>query len=194
MTFRQKITKFLYPIIMKLTKKDKTKAKVLSNEENVSAPISFYSLTAINNKGQEVSMNQYQGKKTVVVNVASNCGYTSQYDALERVYEKKKNSLVILGFPANDFGGQEPGSDQEIDSFCRINFGVSFPLFKKSSVLEPDKNEVFSWLTDPSKNGWNSQTPIWNFCKYVIDEKGNLAGFYGSAVDPESDQFTKVIQ
>ncbi len=194
MTFRQKITKLLYPLIMKLTKKDQAKAKVLNNEGNVSAPVSFYSLKAINNKGQEVSLNQYEGKKTIVVNVASNCGYTSQYDALERVYEKEKNNLVILGFPANDFGGQEPGSDQEIDSFCRINFGVSFPLFKKSSVLQQDKNEVFTWLTDPGKNGWNSQSPVWNFCKYVIDEKGNLIGFYASAVDPESELFSKVIK
>lgn len=194
MTIRQKLMKWLYPLIMKLTKKDASKGKVLNNEQNITAPVSFYSLKAISNKGEEVLLSQFSGKKTVVVNVASNCGFTSQYDALERLYQREKDNLVILGFPANDFGGQEPGSDQEIDNFCRVNFGVTFPLFKKSTVLQQDKNEVYSWLTNPEKNGWNSQAPVWNFSKYVIDEQGNLAGFYGSAVDPEGELFREVIK
>jgi glutathione peroxidase len=91
---------------------------------------------------------------------------------------------VILGFPANDFKEQEPGSDEEIASFCKLNFGVTFPLFKKQTVLDGNENAVYNWLTNPSANGWNQQKPTWNFCKYLVDENGKLIAFYPPAVSP----------
>jgi glutathione peroxidase len=125
--------------------------------------------------------------------VASFCGYTGQYDGLEKLYEANKNKLVILGFPANNFGAQEPGKDEEIASFCRLDYGVTFPIFKKSSVLKPDQNSVYKWLSDPQLNGWNNKTPMWNFCKYVVDENGTLTHFFGSAIAPDSKEMTEAI-
>src|SRR3546814_14500105 len=106
---------------------------------------------------------------------SSECGFTPQYEGLEELYRTYgKKGLVILGFPANNFGGQEPGSNLEIASFCKENYGVTFPMFEKSSVKGDDKNQVFQWLSDKSANGWNEQEPTWTFCQYLIDEKGKL--------------------
>ena len=171
-------------MIVFFSKKDTSKGKVLKNTEKAKAPASFFDLKAIANNGKEISMNEYRGKKIILVNTASNCGYTGQYDELEKLYQENKDKLVILGFPANDFKNQEAGSDKEIEQFCRVNFGVTFPLFKKQSVLKPNQEPVFKWLTDEKQNGWNKQEPVWNFSKYIIDETGNLTGFYGSAVSP----------
>src|SRR6185295_11779982 len=111
-------------------------------------------------------------------NVASNCGFTGQYDELEKLYKSYGDELVILGFPANDFKEQEKGTDEEILQFCKVNFGVTFPLFQKHSVLKPNQGAVYKWLTDPLENGWNVQQPTWNFCKYIVDETGNLKAFF----------------
>ncbi|HSZ24939.1 MAG TPA: glutathione peroxidase [Cytophagaceae bacterium] len=185
LTTRQKITKALYPIIMFLQKNNSAKGKILLNTTNIKPHYSFYNITAIANNGTEISMRDFKGKKIMVVNVASNCGYTGQYDELEKLFLKNSDHLILLGFPANDFNNQESGSDKEIEHFCRINYGVTFPLFKKQSVLKPNQNEVYQWLTDKKRNGWNDQEPVWNFCKYVIDENGTLTSFFGSAISPQ---------
>ena len=120
------------------------------------------------------------------MNLASQCGYTPQYEELEQLYQSNKNDLIILGFPSNDFGGQEPGTDTEIAQFCKINFGVTFPIFPKNFVSGPKKQPVYQWLTDPKKNGWNDKEPTWNFFKYMIDENGNLDTIFSSSVSPLS--------
>ena len=194
MNLRQKIAKFFYPLIMSMTKKDKEKGIKFENTEKKAPAVSFFDLKAFASNGKEISMNDYRGKKIMLVNVASNCGFTAQYDALEKLYQDKKDKLIILGFPANDFGGQEPGSDKEIEQFCKLNFGVSFPLFKKHSVLNPDQNEIYNWLTHKNLNGWNDQQPTWNFCKYIVDENGKLTYVFGSSVAPDSTEIETAIK
>ncbi len=119
----------------------------------------------------------------LIVNLASLCGFTPQYEELQKLYEQAEN-LVILGFPANNFGTQEPGSDEEISNFCKVNYGVTFPLFKKDDVKGNEKQPVYQWLSDKNKNGWNDIEPKWNFYKYLIDEKGNLDKVFSSSVSP----------
>lgn len=154
------------------------------NEQKAKPITSFYSLTATNNKSEIISFEHFRGKKILIVNLASHCGYTPQYEALEQLHQSHKNEIIILGFPSNDFGGQEPGNDEEIAQFCKINFGVTFPIFTKDHVTGKEKQLVYQWLSDPEKNGWNSKEPSWNFFKYLIDEDGNLAKIYSSSVSP----------
>lgn len=194
MDTRQRISKFLYPAIMGLSKLAKKNADVLSNRSGKDPVTSFYDLKFKATDGREVSFQEFKGKKVVLVNVASFCGYTSQYDGLEKLYKEHGDKVVVLGFPANNFGAQEPGKDEEIASFCRLDYGVTFPIFKKTSVLKPDQNAVYTWLSDPKLNGWNSQSPGWNFCKYVVDEQGRLTYFLGSAIAPDSAEMKDALK
>lgn len=169
-------------------------AKELYNNE-ATPPVSFYSLKDTAIDGSPFDFGHLKGKKVMLVNTASDCGYTGQYDDLQKLSERFKDELVVIGFPANDYKEQEKGSDAEIAAFCRINYGVSFPLMRKSSVKKgEDQNPVFQWLSDPAKNGWNKQQPSWNFCKYIVDEQGRLTGFFGSTIDPLSKTITKVLK
>jgi len=191
MTTRQKLLKAIYPAFMWMQGK---KANVLANEK-VQPPVSFYSLKGTMNNGSEFDFSQLKGKKVLLVNTASNCGYTNQYDDLQKLNEQFQNKLVILGFPANDFKEQEKGNDEEIAQFCRINFGVTFPLMKKSSVIKnADQNDVFKWLTDSTKNGWNSKQPSWNFSKYLINEEGVLINYFDPSVSPLSEEVISEIK
>ena len=160
----------------------------------VTPPVSFYSLSGTLNNGKEFLFESLQGKFVLLVNTASECGYTGQYDNLEKLHQLYKDKLVVLGFPANDFGGQEPGSDADISEFCRINFGVTFTLFTKAPVTGSSIQPVFQWLTDPAKNGWNEQAPAWNFCKYLVDDKGVLVKFFSPGVDPLSEAIVNELQ
>ena len=153
------------------------------NNKNIKAPVNFYDLKMNLNVGYEISFERYKGKRLLITNVASKCGYTPQYTALENLY-KSEDNLEILGFPSNDFGSQEPGDDKDIADFCELNFGVSFPLFQKSQVLGKYKNPVFDWLTDRTKNGWNDTEPGWNFYKYLVNEEGDLVSVASSSVEP----------
>jgi glutathione peroxidase len=194
MTNRQKLLKAIYPALMWWNKLTGTNAKTLAGEK-ANPPVSFYSLndTAIN--GSVFPLANLRGKKVLIVNTASDCGYTNQYADLEKLYKTHEKQLVVIGFPANDFKEQEKGSDEEIASFCKVNFGVSFPLMKKSSVIKgTGQNPVFTWLTSPAMNGWNSQPPTWNFCKYLVDENGRLTDFFGSSVEPFSDELVNAIK
>ena len=131
----------------------------------------------------------------MLVNTASNCGYTDQYEALQKLYEEHKGNLVIIGFPANDFKEQEKGSDEEIAQFCRMNFGVSFPLMKKSVVIKKtEQNEIFKWLSDSVMNGWNNKPPSWNFCKYIVNEEGVLTNYFGASISPLSKDVLSAIK
>ena len=155
-------------------------------EENIShkkAITSFYSLKAISNAGEEIQFEKFRNKKTLLVNLASQCGYTPQYTELEQLHRQNKN-IVVLGFPSNNFGAQEPGSDEEIAAFCKANYGVTFQLFKKDDVRGKNKQPVYKWLSDETKNGWNNEEPKWNFNKYLVDENGNLLNIFSSSVSP----------
>ena len=176
---------------MKAEKKE-TK-NIHQNAHGAQSIVPFHSLEATLNSKQPFHFSQLKGKKVLLVNVASNCGYTPQYTELEALYQQSKEKLVILGFPANDFKEQEPGSDEEIAGFCKVNFGVTFPLFQKQSVLNTAGNRVYQWLTEPAANGWNNQKPTWNFCKYLVDENGNLVAFFPAAVSPLGNEISKLL-
>ena len=193
MTTRQKILKAGYPAMMWFTKLTGVNSKSITNK-GVTAPESFYNLPATLIDDSTINLDQYKGKKILLVNTASDCGYTGQYEQLEKLYQQHREKLVILGFPANDFKGQEKGTDLAIASFCKLNYGVSFPLFKKSKVINgTDQNEIFKWLSQKNKNGWNEQAPTWNFCKYLIDEQGRLTNFFASSVEPSSQEVLAAI-
>jgi len=154
---------------------------------------SFYSFKMQTIEGKEFDFATLKGKKVLIVNTASECGYTPQYKDLQKLHEAYGNKLVILGFPSNEFGGQEPGSNQEIASFCEKNYGVTFQMFAKIVVKGADKNPLYQWLTDKSQNGWNSQEPSWNFNKYLIDEKGQLIKYFSSGVKPMSEEIISLL-
>ncbi len=143
--------------------------------------------------GDSLLFTSFKGKKLLIVNTASECGYTPQYEGLEKLYKKYGDKLTIIGFPANNFGGQEPGTDVEIGAFCKENYGVTFPVFSKISVKGDDMAPLYQWLTKKEQNGWNEDAPNWNFCKYLIDENGNLMAFYGSAIEPMGDEIINAI-
>ena len=144
--------------------------------------------------GTEVDFSQFKGKKVLIVNTASECGYTPQYKELQALYETYKDKLVILGFPANNFGGQEPGTNEEIKKFCTQEYSVTFPMFEKISVAGDDMAPIYKWLTSKDQNGWNDETPKWNFNKYLLDENGNLIKYYSSKVKPMSEDIVSQLK
>jgi len=174
---------------------DSNKIAIRPMETNTVKPSgkSFYEFTVNSLSGEPVSLEQYRGKKIILLNVASKCGYTPQYADWEKFYSENKDEVVVLGFPCNDFMGQEPGSASDIAEFCQKNYGVSFPMFEKVHVKGDKKSPIYQWLTDPAQNGWNSQEPSWNFCKYLINEKGELTHFFASKVKPSSEEFIAAI-
>lgn len=184
MTFRQRIMKMLYPLLMLFAKKSGKNAVILKNEKGKKPVQSIYDISLPLNDGKVIKLQAYAGKKILLVNTASNCGYTDQYDDLQKLYDEYQD-LVIIGFPANDFREQERGSDEEIAQFCRLNYGITFPLAKKSVVIKsPAQNQIFRWLTDKNKNGWNDQPPTWNFSKYLVNEEGVLTHYFDPGISP----------
>lgn len=144
--------------------------------------------------GKTIDFSSFKGKKILVVNTASKCGYTPQYDALQKVYNQYKDKLVIVGFPANNFGGQEPGSDSEIQDFCKANYGVSFPMASKISVKGGDMAPIYKWLTSKAENGVLDAEVGWNFGKFLLDENGKLLQYFPSKVKPDSDEILKFVK
>ena len=138
--------------------------------------------------GEEIDFASFKGKKIIVVNVASQCGYTSQYQQLQELYEEFKRKLVIVGFPANDFGNQEPGSNKEILDFCTTKYGVGFPMASKVSTKGPAQHPLYHWLTRKELNGVLNSEVQWNFNKYLLDESGQLVSYLPSAVSPFDEQ------
>ncbi len=153
-------------------------------DEDLLGNKSFYSLTANDINGKSINFSKYKGKKLLIVNVASKCGYTSQYKDLQELHRKYNDKITILAFPSNNFGFQEPGSNDQIEEFCETNYGIEFQLFEKSSVRGRNTNEVYKWLSSSISNGWNDKSPRWNFFKYLIDENGILKYVYSSNVNP----------
>ena len=147
------------------------------------------------NNGRLLSLGELRGKKTLIVNTASNCGFTAQYEQLQALADRFGPKLNIIGVPSNDFKEQEKGSDDEINQFCTVNFGVKFPLSKKSVVVNGNnQHPVFQWLSNPAQNGWNDKAPVWNFSKYLLNEKGELEAVYGPAVSPLDPAITERLK
>lgn len=194
MTPRQKILKAFYPLIMGAGKLF-GKAADTTNGKLVTPPSSIYQLSFTLNNGNAQPLSAYKGKKILLVNTASDCGYTAQYDDLQKLQQQFKNELVVIGFPANDFKEQEKLNDDEIAQFCKLNFGVTFPLAKKSVVIKsPEQNPIFQWLSDAHKNGWCNQPPVWNFSKYLVDEEGRLTDFFDTKISPLSAEVVSAIE
>jgi glutathione peroxidase len=194
MTLRQTLLKLIYPAWMSVNKLFPRRARFLENEANVRPAESFYSLSTQLNNGTELKFDSLRGRKVLLVNTASNCGYTNQYDDLQKLFEQHQDNLMVIGFPANDFKEQEKGNDEEIAQFCKINFGVTFPLAKKDTVKKGNhQQKVFRWLTDKSKNGWNSKQPSWNFSKYLVDEQGVLTHYFDAAISPLGEEVLNAI-
>lgn len=193
-TFKQKVLRKMYPIIRKIGKKGKN-GTVLVNAQNTKSRTSFYSLNVTLNNGEELDFTKFKGKKVILVNTASNCGYTGQYSELQTLHERYTEKIKILGFPANDFAGQEKSNDSEIAQFCQANYGVTFPVVKKGVVFKnPDQQKVFKWLSDKNLNGWNDHAPDWNFGKYIIDETGTLTHYFGPSISPLEEEFLNAIK
>ncbi|WP_394364463.1 MULTISPECIES: glutathione peroxidase [Epilithonimonas] len=144
--------------------------------------------------GSTIDFSKFKGKKILVVNTASECGFTPQYADLEKLYEKYKNKLVVVGFPANNFGGQEPGSNHEIATFCQRNYGVQFPMAAKISVKGDDIAPIYKFLTDKKENGVKNTKILWNFTKILLDEKGNIIDSFVSTTNPMSESITKYLK
>lgn len=193
MTFRQILLKAFYPLIM-LQRKISGPGDAIQIKKGQQPATSIYDLTIQLNNGKVLSLSELKGKKILFVNTASNCGYTAQYGELESLYEKYQDKLVVIGFPANDFKQQEPLDDAAIAEFCKVNFGVSFPLAQKSTVIkEAGQHPVFAWLTHKQQNGWCDQQPLWNFCKYLVDEDGKLIAFFAQSISPLQQELTQLI-
>lgn len=194
MTYRQKLMKAVYPAWMWFTRLTGSKTRIHTNN-GAEPKVSFYSLQSEGNSGDTISFERYRGKKVLLVNTASDCGYTGQYAELQQLSEQYAGKLVVVGFPSNDFKEQEKGSDAEIAAFCKMNYGVSFPLMKKSVVRPgPGQHPVYHWLTDAGQNGWNNKAPSWNFSKYLVDENGVLTHYFDPSVSPLDQRVTRSVQ
>ena len=160
----------------------------------VNAQTTFYDFTVKDLSGKDYPFSQLKGKKVLVVNTASKCGFTPQYEGLQELYEKYgDDDFVIIGFPANNFLKQEPGSNEEIAEFCSINYGVSFPMMSKVSVKGKDQHSLYKWLTSKSDNGLENSKVSWNFQKYMIDEEGQLVGHFSPRTKPGNEKLVSWI-
>lgn len=156
---------------------------------------SFYDVTVKDISGEPVSMDVYKGHVLLVVNVASRCGFTPQYAGLESLYQKYKDQgLIVLGFPANNFLWQEPGTDDEIKTFCSTKYNVTFPLFSKISVKGKDQHPLYGWLTSKETNPTHSGSISWNFNKFLIGKNGQVIARFGTRQEPLSDEIQQAIQ
>ena len=156
--------------------------------------MSFYDLTINSIDGKEMHMSDFKGKYVLCVNVASKCGYTPQYEDLEKLYEQYQGKLVIVGFPCNQFLGQEPGTSEEIVSFCQKNYGVTFPLTEKIDVKGKNQHGVYQWLTQQTLNGVADGTVKWNFHKFLISPEGEWVAEFPSGVKPLDAELTSLIK
>lgn len=156
-------------------------------------PKDIYGFKVEGLEGGVIDFAQFKGKKILIVNTASKCGYTPQYEDLEKLYESQKDQLVIVGFPANNFMWQEPGTNAEIATFCKKNYGVSFPMAAKISVKGKDMAPIYQWLTNKDYNHYKSSSVKWNFQKYLIDEQGQLIAVFSPDTEPMSTEILNAI-
>lgn len=179
---KRKILKIIYPFLITINKLTGTRRNIYSSNKPSLVP--FSRLTMETNEGKILAAASYIGKKVLVVNTASDCGYTQQYESLQYLWEQHKDKLEILAFPSPDYLNQERGNDADIVGFCKL-YSISFPVMKKSGVKKKiNQNSVFDWLTHAAANGWNEREPEWNFTKYLISEKGDLSYVFGPGIEP----------
>ncbi|AZI22970.1 glutathione peroxidase [Chryseobacterium taklimakanense] len=170
----------------------KTEVSQQKTAENMGKTIYDYKVESLD--GGEINFADYKGKKILIVNTASECGFTPQYADLEKVYQQYKDKVVIIGFPANNFGGQEPGTNAEIGAFCQKNYGVTFPMAAKVSVKGDDTAPIFKYLTEKELNGVKNTAILWNFTKFLIDENGKLIDTFISTTKPTDDAIVKYFK
>lgn len=154
---------------------------------------SLYNIKIKDINGDELDLAEFKGKKILFVNVASKCGFTSQYEGLQELYSTYKDKLVVVGLPCNQFGGQEPGSATEIKSFCSLTYGADFPMTEKIEVKGGNQHPIYTWLTQKEKNGKMNSSVKWNFQKYLVDEEGRLLDVFYSVTKPMSKKITKLL-
>jgi len=154
-----------------------------------------YEFTMKDIDGKDIKLDAYKGKVVMIVNVASKCGYTSQYEGMETIYKKYKDQgFVVLGFPANNFMGQEPGTEKEIKEFCSTKYGVTFPMFSKISVTGADQHPLYTFLTSKESNPEFGGDISWNFNKFIVDRNGKIVGRFGSKDKPEGEAVTAALE
>jgi glutathione peroxidase len=193
MSYRQSILKSIYPMIMRSTNAS-GKKKLLENKNGAMPVSSIHDVKATTIDGSPFNFSELKGKKILIVNTASDCGYTGQYEALEKLHQQYKGQLVVIGFPANDFKGQEKSDNQDIAAFCKKNYGVSFPLADKIDVKGSNAAPIYQWLTQKSKNGILDASISWNFNKFLIDENGKMMAYFPSNVKPDSDAILSYLK
>ena len=157
-------------------------------------PMSIYDIPINSIDGNEINLNEYKGKFILFVNVASNCGFTRQYKDLQQLYNENSDKLVVIGVPCNQFGAQEPGSEEQISIFCSEKYDVTFPMTEKISVRGSNQHQLYKWLTSKDFNGRKSSSVKWNFQKYLVDEEGNLIDYWYSLTSPMSSKITNYIK
>lgn len=155
------------------------------------APNNLYDIKIDSLQGKPVDLSHYKGKKILFVNVASKCGFTPQYRGLQELYDEYQDKLMVIGIPCNQFGRQEPGTSNEIQEFCEVNYGVSFLITEKVDVKGSQQHPLYSWLTQKSSNGKKNSSVKWNFQKYLVDEDGQLIDYYYSLTKPTSKKIKK---
>ena len=155
---------------------------------------SLYNIEINSISEEKINLADYKGKKILFVNVASECGFTPQYEGLQELYELYKDKLMVIGVPSNQFGRQEPGTATEIQSFCKINFGVTFLITEKVDVKGDKQHPLYAWLTQKEQNGVKNSSVKWNFQKYLVDENGKLIDYYFSLTKPMSRKITKHLK
>ena len=166
----------------------------LKTNKSMQASASLYDISINSLTGEAIDLSSFKGKKILIVNTASECGFTGQYEDLQELYNTYKDKLVVIGVPCNQFGGQEPGTASEIQSFCKQNYGVTFLMTEKVDVKGENQHPLYKWLTSKELNGVSSSSVKWNFQKYLIDEKGNLIDYYYSITSPTSTKITKHLK
>jgi glutathione peroxidase len=178
-----------------LVKASGASAGAASNGVGKGRAKSVYDFTLKDSKGKDVKLEEFRGQVVMLVNVASKCGYTPQYEGLQKIYERyRAQGFTILGFPANNFGAQEPGTNEEIQEFCRINYGVTFPIFSKISVKGQDKHPLYKYLTEKESNPNFAGEIKWNFNKFLVGRDGRILARFDSADKPEDAKVTQAIE
>lgn len=169
-----------------------------NNTKNETTPPSskatFYDFKMKSIDGDIIDFSTFKGKKVVIMNVASACGYTPQYADWEKFYQENQDKIVVLGFPCNQFMGQEAASNAEIKQFCSLKYKVTFPMFEKANVKGSSKSPLYAWLSNKNQNGWCEKEPSWNFCKYLVNEQGELIEFFASSIKPDNAAFLAALK
>ncbi|MBS1928740.1 MAG: glutathione peroxidase [Chitinophagaceae bacterium] len=194
MRIKQSILKWVYPLIMQASKNSAEKG-IQVNSDQIHAPVSLYEIREKDIHGKPFSFNGFRGKKLLIINTASGCGFTAQLGELQKLYSIHKDVLNMVAIPSNDFKNQEMLEAEKIEQFCQMQYGVSFPILQKSNVVKgPNQSCLYQWLSHPEKNGWNRVAPGWNFWKYLVSEEGDLMASFPSGISPRNKILMAMIR